>query len=143
VGVPLISKEPLEDVVRAQFVALARKRLPEIELPQSIWKKDWVVYTKPTVQGSETVLQVLGHYVRRTAISNRRILSLEDGRVTFRYKDWRAKEWKTAKLSAEEFISRYLQHVLLRGFHKVRFYGLLAPAKPHAPGLGQVPSHER
>jgi hypothetical protein len=83
--------------------------------------------TKPTIQGSETVLQYLGRYVHRIAISNRRILSVEDGRVSFRYKDSSANAWKTATLPAEEFIRRYLQHVLPRGFHKVRFYGLLAP----------------
>jgi hypothetical protein len=66
--------------------------------------------------------------VRRIAISNRRILSVEDGGVTFRYKDWSANDWKTTTLPAEEFIRRYLQHVLPKGFHKVRFYGLLAPA---------------
>lgn len=119
----LVPVRALSAIFRAQFVTLASKRLPEIELPQSIWKEEWVVYTKPTVQGSETVLQYLGRYVRRIAISNRRILSVEDHRVTFRYKDW-----KSATLSAEEFIRRYLQHVLPRGFHKVRFYGLLAPA---------------
>jgi hypothetical protein len=124
----LVPVRALSQIFLAQFVALARKRLPGIELPQSIWKKEWVVYTKPTVQGSETVLQYLGRYVRRIAISNCRILSFEDGRVTFRYKDWRAREWKTATLSAEEFVRRYLQHVLPRGFHKVRSYGLLSPA---------------
>jgi hypothetical protein len=87
-----------------------------------------VVYTKPAVQGSETVLQYLARYVRRIAISNRRIVSVEDGRVTFRDKDYEARKWKTTTLPAEEFIRRYLQHVLPKGFHKVRFYGLLAPA---------------
>lgn len=123
----LVPVKPLSSIFRAQFVALARKKLPGIDLPQAIWEKDWVVYTKPAVQGSRPVLQYLGRYVHRIAISNRRILSVEDGRVTFRYKDWSAGDWKTTTLSAEEFIRRYLQHVLPKGFHKVRFYGLLAP----------------
>jgi hypothetical protein len=124
----LVPVTALSPIFRATFVALARKRLAGIDLPRSIWEKDWVVYSKPTVQGSEAVLQYLGRYVRRIAISNRRILSVEDGRVTFRYKDWSANDWKTTTLPAEEFIRRYLQHVLPKGFHKVRFYGLLGPA---------------
>jgi hypothetical protein len=124
----LVPVEALSPIFRAQFVAMARKHLPGVDFPQSIWNKDWVVYTKPTVRGSEAVLQYLGRYVHRIAISNRRILSIEDGQVTFRYKDWSANAWKSATLTAEEFIRRYLQHVLPKGFHKVRFYGLLAPA---------------
>jgi hypothetical protein len=124
----LVPVTALSPIFRAKFVALARKKLPGIDFPQSIWEKDWVVYTKPAVQGSEPVLRYLARYVCRIAISNRRILSIEDGRVSFRYKDWKANEWKTTTLPAEEFIRRYLQHVLPKGFHKVRFYGLLAPA---------------
>lgn len=123
----LVPVTALSPIFRAQFIALARKRLPGVDFPQSLFEKDWVVYTKPTVCGNEAVLQYLGRYVRRIAISNRRILAVEDGRVTFRCKDWSANEWKTTTLPAEEFIRRYLQHVLPRGFHKVRFYGLLAP----------------
>jgi hypothetical protein len=124
----LVPVRALSPVFRAQFVALARKRLPDIDLPRSIWEKDWVVYTKPTVQGSEAVLRYLARYVHRIAISNPRILSVENGQVSFRYKPWSASAWKTATLAAEEFIRRYLQHVLPKGFHKVRLYGLLAPA---------------
>lgn len=124
----LVPVEALSPIFRARFIVLAGKHLPSVSFPRSIWRKDQVVYTKPTVKGSEAILRYLGRHVHRIAISNRRIVSVEDGRVTFRYRDWKARVWKSVTLSAEEFIRRYLQQVLPKGFHKARFYGLLAPA---------------
>ncbi len=87
-----------------------------------------MVHCKPAVQGTEKVLEYLGRYIHRVAITNSRILSIEDGKVTFRYRDSRTAETKTMALDAHEFIRRFLQHVLPRGVHKVRYYGLWSPS---------------
>src|SRR5262249_22409327 len=91
-------------------------------------QQDWVVYAKPPFGGPEQVLKYLARYTHRVAISNQRLVSLEDGRVTFRYKDYADDQrCKTMTLTAEEFLRRFVPHVLPKGFVKVRHYGLLAP----------------
>lgn len=127
----LVPVTALSEIFRAKFMELARKALPEVGFPSSVWKTPWVVYAKPSVQGAEQVLRYLARYVHRIAITNDRIVSTENGRVRFRYLDSRDRRWKTMELEALEFLRRYLQHVLPRGFHKVRYYGLLAPANRH------------
>jgi hypothetical protein len=89
--------------------------------------KDWVVYAKRPFGGPAQVLKYLARYTHRVAISNSRLLELRDGRVTFRYKDYAdAQRPKTMTLDADEFLRRFVQHVLPGGFVKVRHYGLLA-----------------
>jgi len=127
----LVPVEALTVIFRAKFMELARSALPDVKFPRSIWRKEWVVYSKASVCGAEKVLAYLARYVHRVAITNSRILSMEDGRVGFRYKDSRERTWKTMTLAASEFIRRFLQHVLPRGFHKVRYYGILAPSNRH------------
>jgi hypothetical protein len=88
---------------------------------------DWVVYRKRPFGGPEQVLKYLARYTHRVAISNSRLLSLDDGRVAFRIKDYAAAgRSKSLTLAADEFLRRFVQHVLPRGFVKVRHYGLLA-----------------
>jgi len=92
-------------------------------------KKNWVVYAKPPFGGPEAVLAYLSRYTHRVAISNRRLISLDESGVTFRYKDYRrdgAERYRTMTLGAHEFIRRFLLHVLPKGFHRIRHYGLLA-----------------
>ena len=97
------------------------------ELVRLLYKKDWVVYSKAPFGGPAQVLKYLARYTHRVAISNNRLLKLEHGQVTFRYKDYAAdRQQKTMTLSAEEFLRRFVQHVLPRGFVKIRHYGLLA-----------------
>jgi len=92
-----------------------------------LYAKDWVVYAKRPFGGPQQVLKYLARYTHRVAISNSRLLDMEDGIVTFRYKDYRAEHHhKTMYLSAEEFLRRFVQHVLPKGFTKMRHYGLLA-----------------
>jgi hypothetical protein len=92
-----------------------------------LYRQEWVVYAKPPFAGPEQVLKYLARYTHRVAISNQRLLSLNDGQVTFRYKDYAdSHRSKTMTLSAEEFLRRFVQHVLPRGFVKIRHYGLLA-----------------
>lgn len=106
------------------FRDLLFRKLPDLPVPASVWRKEWVVYSKPSVQGGEAILTYLGRYVHRIAIINRRILSIEDGKVTFRYQRCGQRPWRTMTLAAHEFIRRFLQHVLPKGVHKVRYYGL-------------------
>jgi hypothetical protein len=89
--------------------------------------KDWVVYPKPPFGGPGQVLKYLARYAHRVAISNHRLRSLADGRVTFAYKDYAAAGTaKVMTLDAVEFLRRFVQHVLPAGFVKARHYGLLA-----------------
>ena len=89
----------------------------------------WVVYCKPPFAGPKQVLRYLSRYTHRVAISNRRLVAADDGGVSFRWKDYRIEgpeRWKTMTLTAHEFIRRFLLHVLPRGFHRIRHYGLFA-----------------
>ena len=89
-------------------------------------KKDWVVYAKKPFAGPQQVLDYVGRYTHRVAISNNRIRNIESGQITFRYKDYRnGSQQKTMTLSADEFIRRFLLHVLPEGFHRIRYYGFL------------------
>jgi hypothetical protein len=92
-----------------------------------LYAKDWVVHSKPPFGGPAQVLKYLARYTHRVAISNQRLLKLEAGQVTFRYKDYAdARQHKTMTLDAVEFLRRFVQHVLPKGFMKIRHYGLLA-----------------
>ncbi len=94
-------------------------------------KKRWVVYAKPPFAGPEAVLAYLARYTHRVAISNRRLIAFDGRGVTFRYKDYRRSESERQQvmtLGAHEFMRRFLLHVLPRGFHRIRHYGLLASA---------------
>lgn len=87
---------------------------------------EWVVYAKAPFAGPQQVLDYVGRYTHRVAISNNRLLDIGDGRVQFRYKDYRDdSQQKTMTLSADEFIRRFLLHVLPGGFHRIRYYGFL------------------
>jgi hypothetical protein len=85
---------------------------------------DWVVYAKPPFAGPEQVLDYVGRYTHRIAISNNRLISIDDGKIRFRWKDYRNR-LRTMTLTAEEFIRRFLLHVVPEGFHRIRYYGFL------------------
>ena len=88
---------------------------------------DWVVYSKAPFGGPKQVLEYVGRYTHRVAISNSRLVKLEDGQVSFRWKDYRNKSaQKVMTLSAHEFIGRYVQHVLPKRFVRIRSYGILS-----------------
>jgi hypothetical protein len=109
--------EPLQDAFA--FDALLR----------SHEDREWVVYAKPPFGGPQQALAYLGRYTHRVAISNHRLLSLEDGRVTFQWKDYRSEhreKSKTMTVDAEEFQRRFLIHTLPAGFQRIRHYGFLA-----------------
>jgi Putative transposase/Transposase zinc-binding domain len=88
--------------------------------------QEWVVYAKPPFAGPQQVVDYVGRYTHRVAISNHRIVDIEDGQVKFNWRDYRDNnQQKTMPLSAEEFIRRFLLHVLPSGFHRIRYYGFL------------------
>ena len=88
---------------------------------------EWVVYAKPPAGGPGQVLKYLARYTHRVAIANRRLVALEDGRVTFRWKDYaHGNRHRLMSLDAVEFIRRFLLHILPSGFQRLRHYGLLA-----------------
>src|ERR1700741_78384 len=89
----------------------------------------WVVYCKAPFAGPEQVLRYLSRYPHRVAISNRRLVAADDDAIAFRWKDYRVDgpgRWKTMRLHPQEFIRRLLMHVLPKGFHRIRHYGLFA-----------------
>jgi len=94
-------------------------------------RKNWFVYIKEPFGGPEAVLAYLSRYTHRVAISNRRLIAHDERGVTFRYKDYRADglaRYKTMTLATDEFIRRFMLHILPKGFHRIRHYGLFASA---------------
>ena len=111
------------------FSSLERLRDPKAfaQYLAPLRRTEWVVYAKPPFGGPEQVLHYLGRYTHRVAISNNRLLDIDHGKVTFRWKDYRHHDQqKTMTLEAEEFIRRFLLHVLPNGFQRIRHYDFLA-----------------
>ena len=104
---------------------------PELldEIPDKAWRANWCSFCVPYGRGETAVLNYLGRYVFRTAITNHRIVSLTETEVTFRYKDRKADVMRTETVGGVEFMRRFLMHVLPKGFHKVRYYGLWHASK--------------
>jgi len=97
---------------------------------RTLFQQDWVVYSKPPFGGPDHVLQYLARYTHRVAISNHRILSVTESEVRFRWKDYANHNKKrTMTLTGEEFLRRFLQHVLPKGFPRIRYFGWLANRK--------------
>ena len=94
---------------------------------RTLFRQDWVVYAKPPFGGPEHVLHYLARYTHRVAISNHRLLSVNDSHVTFRWKDYaHHNKQRAMTLSGEEFLRRFLQHVLPKSFPRIRYFGWLA-----------------
>jgi len=92
-------------------------------------ERDWVVYAKPPFGGPQQALEYLGRYTHRVAISNERLLAVDNGEVTFQWKDYRHKHKRNSRsmtLDVDEFLRRFLIHTLPSGFQRIRHYGLLA-----------------
>jgi hypothetical protein len=120
----LVPVAALSTIFRGKFRD-GLKKLGLSVAPQ-VWKKDWVVHSKPVGAG-EAALRYLAPYVYRVALSNNRIEHVGENSVSFRYKQSDTGSWRSMTLSPMDFIQRFLQHVLPDGFHKVRYYGLLGP----------------
>jgi len=122
----LLPVKALSKLFRAKVRDALRKSDDFASIPASVWKQDWVVHCKPVGDG-RTALKYLAPYIFRVALSNRRIVKVENGQVTFRYKT-NSGQTQFCTLPAEKFMHRFLQHVLPKSFVKVRYYGLFSPA---------------
>jgi hypothetical protein len=121
----LVHVKPLSILFRAKFRDGLKKAGLFLQLPASVWRKKWVVHCEAVGNG-DAALKYLAPYIFRVAISNRRLVNLQDGKVTFRYRPSGSRKYQNCTLPAEEFIRRFLQHVLPKGFVKVRYYGLFS-----------------
>ena len=127
--------DKLRAAYRAGALAFFGKHAPLID-PRAfaaylapLWSTEWVVYCKHPFGGPEEVLRYLARYTHRVAISNRRLIAGDQKGVTFKWKDYRLEgpdRYKVMTLATHEFIRRFLMHVLPAGFHRIRYYGLLA-----------------
>jgi len=121
----------LSRLFRAAFLSALKKHPIDTQIPPSVWQKAWVVHCKPVGDG-QAALKYLAPYIHRVAISNRRLLSfdnhgsLETSQVAFQYRASDTGQLKRSALSVEQFIQRFLQHILPQGFVKVRYFGFFA-----------------
>jgi hypothetical protein len=133
----LVRVEPLGVLFRNKFRDGLKQTAFFAQVPSTVWQQSWVVDCRPVGDGA-SALKYLAPYIFRIAISNNRILKLENDQVTFRYQDGESKRWRTATLAVFEFMHRFLQHVLPKGFVKVRYYGLLAAGNRRRLCLAQA-----
>jgi hypothetical protein len=129
----LFPVKALSRVFRGKFLALLQQARDKGKIPaahneiKASRRKNWVIYAKKPFGSPEKVLDYLGRYTHRVALSNNRILAVENGQVTFSYRDRRDKDrLKSMTLDAQEFIRRFLLHVLPDGFMRIRHFGFLA-----------------
>lgn len=128
----LVPVKALSKIFRAKFRDALQKEDPHLfeSINQEIWRQEWVVHAQFAGNG-KNALRYLTRYVFKVAISNSRILKLENGQVTFKYQNSNTREWKIITLNVVEFMRRFLQHVLPKGLVKVRCYGFYAVKNKH------------
>ena len=124
----LLPVKALSVLFRAKFREGLRQHALFRHIPAAVWQQDWVVHCLPVGNGAPA-LKYLAPYVFQVAISNERIVSLENDQVSFVYTDARTRQRHTCTLEALDFIDRFLQHVLPKGFCKVRYYGCFSPSQ--------------
>src|SRR5271166_632473 len=127
----LLPIKALAKLVCGKFRALLRRKCPALVIPDAVWHRPWILHVTAWGRGEQAVLDYLARYVFRIALTNARIVGLDDETVTIQYKERKTDRARTCRLSGEEFMRRFLQHVLPRGFHKVRYFGLWHPAQRH------------
>ena len=122
----LVPVKALSKMIRHRFGEQLAKLKPEAfdAIPATAWIHGWNTFCKPYGDGGEAVLAYLARYVFRIALTNSRVENLDDGHIVFRYKDRTTEQWRRCRLDDFTFLDRFLQHVLPKGFHKVRYYGL-------------------
>jgi hypothetical protein len=148
----LFPVKAMSKVFRAKFVDALRKELPQLELLyKQLFAQRWTVYCKRPFYGPSQVIEYLGRYTHKIAISNRRIKNVENGKVTFTAKDYRKGGKKhNVTLNNDDFIKRFALHIMPKGFVRIRHYGILASAlkgkvlKMAEEQIGKViiPNHE-
>ena len=125
----LFPVKAMSTVFRGKFITLLRKEIKEIpyDFYPTLYKHKWVVYAKQAFGGPNQVIEYLGRYTHKIAISNHRIKSVKDNRVTFKYKDYKQSgKSKFMSLSQKEFIRRFALHILPKRFVRIRHYGILS-----------------
>ena len=123
----LVPVKALSKIFQAKFITKIKAALPEQVIPAVTGKNAWVVFCKHLDLGPQKAIAYLGRYLNRVAVSDARVQRLPDGDVGVSYRD--QVRTKSARLSPQEFLRRYLQHVLPKGLNKVRRYGLFAPCR--------------
>jgi len=132
----LVPIKALAKLVRGKFRAMLHQTCPDLIIHDAVWRKRWILHVTAWGNGEQTVLDYLARYVFRVALTNARIVGLDDETVKIQYKERKTGRSRTCRLSGHEFMRRFLQHVLPRGFHKVRYFGLWHPA--HRQDAGRV-----
>jgi len=127
-GKYLFPVKAMSKVFRARFVEGLRKQTAiSPSLGNKLFEKPWVIYAKRPFFGPRQVIEYLGRYTHKIAISNHRIKSVKDGKIIFSYKDYRSgAKQKLMELEAPEFLRRFCLHILPKGYRKIRHYGFLA-----------------
>jgi len=126
----LFPVEKLSTVFQAKFISAINKRsLQERSFNLELKKTNWAVYAKEPFGGPEQVEEYLGRYMRKTAISNHRLLSIDENGVRFKYHNYRDSRQKQMLLWEGEFLRRFCQHILPGGYVRIRHYGLLSATK--------------
>ncbi|MEM7114372.1 MAG: IS91 family transposase [Chloroflexota bacterium] len=124
----LLPVKAVSKLFRAKFRDALRSHALFDTIPNAVWDSDWVVHAQPVGKGQHA-LKYLAPYIFRVALSNRRLVRFDNNKVTFRYRLSDTGQWRLCTLEVFEFLRRFLQHVLPKGFVKVRYYGLFAPGK--------------
>lgn len=129
----LVPVKKLSPAISSLFAEKLKRKHPDIfnKIPENVWKKEWCSFIKHFGKGQDAVLKYLSRYVFRIAITSNRIESISGDYVAYRYKENNTGIWKREKIKGTDFIRRYLLHVLPKGFHKVRYYGMWSPGKRH------------
>jgi len=136
----LVPVRRLSPMIARRFAEALQKSHPDLfkQIPAKVWNREWCSYCKPYGTGKDAVLQYLARYVFRIAITNHRLISMDESHVTLRYKDHDTGQWKTERLEGVQFLRRFLFHVLPKGLHKVRYYGLWHPCKRDRQGKARL-----
>lgn len=129
----LVPVKALSKLIAARFRDGLKKAKPHAfgSLPRKTFKQPWCSFCKHYGRAKQAVVDYLARYAFRIAITNTRIVAMDDIHVTFKYKQRETGEWKLCRLTGVEFLRRFLMHVLPKGFHKLRYYGLWHPSKRH------------
>src|SRR5207342_2314149 len=125
----LVPIKALARLVRGKFRARLQRKCPDLAIPEAVWRTPWILHVTAWGAGEQAVLDYLARYVFRVALTNTRVVGLDNQTVTIQYKERKTGRPRTCRLSGDEFMRRFLQHVLPRGFHKVRYFGLWHPAQ--------------
>jgi len=126
----LFRVENLSAVFRGKFISSLQKILPrDKQFIRELYKTNWVVYAKEPFAGPEQVIEYLGRYTHKVAINNHRLLNIDGAGVRFRWRDYHDNKVKVMTLIGTEFLRRFCQHILPRGFVRIRHYGLLSTAR--------------